>query len=91
MQWEADTPFIQVEQIACKKNRVVDIRLDPGQAHEQALPVRVEIPGAKVPHALRFRLGFKPGNRTAETEDATGSEGIAALPIWSNPLELRVD
>ena len=82
--WKSDQAPLRVEYhpgAACEKNRVVYVRLKPGDAFNEALPILPTLPAAT--KSLTFRLGFDPrlGSGTS----------VQTLPsVWSNSVTVSV-
>jgi hypothetical protein len=92
LQWTADNASVHVKQIFCKKNRLIDIRLRPGEAYERALPVRIEIPVLGLPQPVTFRLGFSPwdGAVLVGSHPTPTPPSAPVPPIWSNAVTVTV-
>lgn len=81
-QWQADSPFVHVDAVGCKKNTVLQIRIKPGGTYDRPLQVRVESSaGSNVQESVTFRLAFQPA--------ASGTAQKAA-PVWSNAITVKV-
>jgi hypothetical protein len=80
--WIADNPSVHIGVESCLKNSSQTIRLMPGKAFEEAVPVRVELPVGSGQHELvTFRLGIKGG---------TYGTKWTVSPIWSNAVTVNV-
>jgi hypothetical protein len=84
LQWMTDNPSVHVKEIFCKKNRLVDIRLNPGEVYERPLPVRTTLPVSGVPQTIAFRLGFSPRREAGLRASDKGDR------VWSNAVTLTV-
>jgi hypothetical protein len=81
-QWVADNPSVKVNLVSCKKNDLLDVKLDPGKTCEREVSVRVQLDaGNGKPEPVTFRLGFKTEAHVIGQPD---------LPIWSNPVTVTV-
>jgi hypothetical protein len=73
--WRSNNPRVSWTDWPCHKNVPKAVALEPGQAYEKALPMRV--PAGAPPGEVSFKLGFTPldGKRT----------------YWGNEITLRVE
>jgi hypothetical protein len=81
-QWQADSPFLHVDGVGCMKNDIFHIRIQPGEAYERPLSIRVELAaGKRQIESVTFRLGFQDENPGT----------IPKTPrIWSNAVTVNV-
>ncbi len=84
--WTTDDPAVHVEQtqeITCKKNPMMYIKLKPGDAYERALSIRVSVPTGETMQSVTFRVGCR-----IRLEHNLPTE----LPpyIWSDPVTIKV-
>lgn len=85
--WSSDNPDVNVQQVPCRIDGLVNIRISPNTAYERTLTVRVAVPDTE---ALRrrpftFRLAFRQFTSDLQPYDQS------VPPIWSNPISLTIE
>jgi len=85
--WTTDNPAVHIQQRempACKKNPLLYMTLEPGEAYQRALSIRLSILATEIPsQSVTFRIGFEPRlgyNLSTESPPY----------IWSDPVTIRV-
>ncbi len=85
--WSSDNLAVNVQQVPCRLDGLVNIRISPNSAYERTLTVRVAVPDTEPlrRHPVTFRLAFRQFTSDLETSDQI------APPIWSNPISLTIE
>ena len=84
--WSTDNPAVNLIVINCAQNSLATFRLKPGEAHESALPVFIELAAGSARHeSVTFRLRYAFANSLG-----TSAPGTVPPPIWSNPVTVEV-
>lgn len=78
--WKTDSASVEVEQVPCDKNALMEITLKPGDVYEKQLSVRVLVAAKDLQQdSVTFRLGFK-----------TSLFAEAPAVVWSNAVRVAV-
>ena len=86
--WTSDNLAVSIEQVPCKKNDLIRVRLNPGETYERDLSVQIAVAAEEIQdETVTFRLGFKsPMRGSGSAPDVVTQDE----QIWSNPITVKV-
>ena len=83
--WMVDSPYLTLTQWPCTKNGIKEIVLKPGEAYENKLSLKIDVPAQEVMvEEVTFKLGFKT------VVEASQQKVPEAPIIWSQPVTLKI-
>ena len=95
LRWTSDTPALQVNSIACKKNRLIKLLLKPGETDRGEVPAHLVATTLQraSSRTVTFRLGFLASEgapaSAGELQQGESASGRTHT-IWSNAQTVAV-